>query len=404
MALFKYKAIDSQGKQKEGVIDAANMELAIVALQRRGFTIVDINSAEKKTLSEMLNLSIFERIPVKDIVVLSRQIATLFEAQISALRAFQLLAAESQNPALKKHLFKIADDIQAGSSIAEALAKHPKLFNDFYVSMVKAGEESGRLDETFLFLADYLDKTYEVTSKAKNALIYPAFIVFTFIAVMILMLVTVIPKLSAVLLESGQDVPLYTKAVIGVSSFLTKFFWLFAIIIVVAIIAVVRYAQTDAGKAALAKLKTTIPYIGTLYKYLYLSRIADSLSTTLKSGIRLVRGIEIAAAVVGDPNYEEVLKEMAKEVTAGKNLSELMRRYPDLFPGIMVAMVKIGEESGDMGHMLDTMAKFYRREVTGAVDTLVSMIEPLMIVMLAVGVGFLLASVLVPIYNISAGI
>ena len=404
MALFKYKAIDSQGKQKEGVIDAANMELAIVALQRRGFTIVDINPADKKPLSELLNLSIFERIPIKDVVVLSRQIATLFEAQISALRAFQLLAAESQNPALKRHLFEIADDIQSGSSIAEALSKHPKLFNDFYVSMVKAGEESGRLDETFLFLADYLDKTYEVTSKAKNALIYPAFIVFTFIAVMILMLVTVIPKLSSVLLESGQDVPLYTKLVIGASSFLTKFFWLFAIMIVAAIIAVVRYAQTEAGKAALAKLKTSIPYIGTLYKYLYLSRIADSLSTTLKSGIRLVRGIEIAAAVVGDPNYEEVLKEMAKEVAAGKNISELMRRYPDLFPGIMIAMVKIGEESGDMGHMLDTMAKFYRREVMGAVDTLVSMIEPLMIVMLAVGVGFLLASVLVPIYNISAGI
>ena len=403
MAIFKYKAIDAQKNQKEGVIDAANMEIAISGLQRRGLTLLEINPADKKNIFER-EFSILNRVKVKDIVVMSRQITTLFEAQISALRAFRLLAAEAENPTLRKHLTEVADDLQSGTTISAALAKHPKLFSPFYVSMVKAGEESGRLDEVFAFLADYLDKTYEVTSKAKNALIYPAFIVMTFFGVMILMLTTVIPKLAAVLIESGQEVPLYTKIVIGLSTFLSKFFWLFAIMVVVAIIVMYKYFQTHSGRAALSKAKVSVPYIGTLYKYLYLSRIADSLSTTLRSGIRLVRGIEISASVVGDPNYERILKEISKEVLSGRNLSELMRQYEDKFPGIMIAMVKIGEESGDMGNMLNVMAKFYRREVSGAVDTLVSMIEPLMIVMLAVGVGFLLASVLVPIYNISGGV
>jgi len=403
MALFKYKALDQNKTKKDGVIDAANMEIAINALQRRGLVLLKITPADKRSLFEM-NIDFFDRVTIKDIVVMSRQITTLFEAQISALRAFRLIAEETDKPVLRKHLTEIANDLQSGTTISQALAKHPKLFSPFYISMVKAGEESGRLDEVFEFLADYLDKTYEITSKAKNALIYPAFIIMTFVGVMLLMLMTVIPKLAAVLIESGQDVPLYTKIVIGLSVFLTKFFWLFAIIIIVSVIVIFKYFQTENGKALMSKLKISVPYIGTLYKYLYLSRIADSLSTTLRSGIRLVRGVEISSAVVGDPEYSRIMKDVSKEVLAGKNLSELLRNYPEQFPGIMIAMIKIGEESGDMGHMLDVMAKFYRREVSGAVDTLVSMIEPLMIVMLAVGVGFLLASVLVPIYNISGGI
>ncbi len=403
MALFKYKAVTENGIQKEGTIDAANMELAISALQRRGLTLLEIYPAEEKGLLNF-EIKIFERVKPKEIVVLSRQISTLFEAQISALNAFKLLAAEAENPALQRHLMEIADDIQAGSTISEALSKHPKLFSRFYVAMVRSGEESGRLDEVFAFLADYLDQTYAVTSKAKNAMVYPAFIIFTFVAVMVLMLTKVIPKLAAVLTESGQELPIYTKIVINMSNFLTDYFWLLLIVGVVAAVAVYKYAQTPEGAEKLAQLKMSIPYLGTLYKYLYLSRIADSLSTTLKSGIRLVRGLEISADVVGDPVYERILRQAAADVKAGKHLSEILRDYPDKFPGIMLAMMRVGEESGDMSKMLDVMAKFYRREVTGAVDTLVSMIEPLMIVMLALGVGFLLAAVLIPIYNISGAV
>ncbi len=403
MALFKYKAIAQNGIQKEGTIDAANMELAIAAIQRRGLTLVDIQSAEKKDLLHM-EFKFFERVKMKEIVVLSRQISTLFEAQISAVNAFKLLASEAENPLLQKYLIEISDDIQAGSTIAEALSKHPKLFSKFYVAMVRSGEESGRLDEVFLFLADYLDQTYAVTSKAKNALIYPAFIVFTFISVMVLMLTTVIPKLADVLVESGQEIPIYTAAIINLSNFLVDYFWFIGIVVVLSVVALVRYARTPEGNDKIARARMAIPYIGTLYKFLYLSRVADSLSTTLRSGIRLVRGLEISSDVVGDPVYSKILKEAAAEVQTGKSVSETLRKYPEQFPGIMIAMIKVGEESGDMSKMLDVMAKFYRREVTGAVDTLVSMIEPLMIVMLALGVGVLLMSVLVPIYNISGAV
>ncbi len=403
MALFKYKAVTNTGVTKEGTIDAANMELAVAAIQRRGLTLIDIQDAGKKDLLH-IEFNFLQRVKMKEVVVLSRQISTLFEAQISAVNAFKLLATESENPLLQEKLMKIADDIQAGSTIADALTKHPKLFSKFYVAMVRSGEESGRLDEVFLFLADYLDQTYAVTSKAKNALIYPAFIIFTFVSVMVLMLTTVIPKLADIILESGQEIPVYTAAVINLSNFLVTYWWLAIILIVIMSVALVKYSQTPDGKDKLARAKMAFPYLGTLYKFLYLSRVADSLSTTLHSGIRLVRGLEISADVVGDPVFKKILLETASEVQTGKSVSETLRKYPEQFPGIMIAMIKVGEESGDMGKMLDVMAKFYRREVTGAVDTLVSMIEPLMIVMLAVGVGVLLAAVLVPIYNISGAV
>ncbi len=402
MAVFEYKAVDQSGAIREGTIDAVNESIAISSLQRRGLTLQAIHEQGTGSLLNK-NLTIFERVKSKDIVMLARQIATLFEAQVSALRIFRLLSAESENPVLRARLTDVANDLQSGSNISDALAKHPKIFSKFFVSMVRTGEETGKLDKTFEYLADYIDRTYEVTAKAKNALIYPAFVIMTFIAVMILMLTTVIPRLSEILLETGQDIPVYTKIVLGLSSFLTNYFLLVIAGVAIGGFMLYRYYTTEEGKVRLSALRMSIPYVGSLYQKLFLSRLADNLSTMLASGIQMVRAVEITADVVDDAVYGEVLKKAALEIQGGRPASEVFDKYPE-FPGIIVAMMRIGEETGELGKILNTMAKFYRREVQNAVDTLVSMIEPLMIVTLAIGVGVLLASVLVPIYNISAGL
>lgn len=402
MSLFLYKAVDQQGRAREGTIEAVSQEVAVTAIQRRGLIVSSVEPAEQDSFLEK-NIGFFEKISNKDVVILSRQITTLFDAQISALRAFRLLAAETISPALQSRLAEIANDLQSGSSIAVAMQKHPKVFSPFYVAMVRTGEETGRLSETFSFLADYLDRNYEVATKARNALIYPAFVIFTFFAVMVLMLTTVIPRLSDILLESGQDIPVYTRVVIALGQFFSQYLWLLGIGLVIAIVVGVRYFQTDAGKDYIARIRLSVPYVGDLYQKVFLARIADSLSTTLKSGIQLVRGLEISSEVVGDPVYQAVLAEVAKDIQSGAPASDAFSKH-EQFPGIMIAMVKVGEETGDLGNMLGTMAAFYRREVSNAVDTLVSLIEPLMIVMLGLGVGLLLASVLIPIYNISAGL
>lgn len=399
--LFNYEAVDQTGAKKNGSIEAVNVDVAIASLQRRGLILTTIHGADEGGLLSK-DIALFDHVGMKDVVILSRQLSTLFEAQVSALRVFRLLGAETENRTLAKTLTAVADDIQAGAPISGALAKHPKIFSDFYVSMVKAGEESGKLDETFSYLADYLDRTYELSSKVKGALIYPAFVVVTFITVMILMFTMVIPKISGILTDSGVQLPIYTQVIMGISNFLVSYGFVLLAVLVVAGFLLVRFIRTPAGRMAYDQFKLRIPYVSSLFRKLYLSRLADNMNTMLASGIPMVRALELTSTVINNRVYQTLLTEAMESVKGGKTLSESLSAYPDQVPGIMVQMTKVGEETGEVGPILKTLAHFYSREVATAVDSLVSLIEPLMIVLLGGGVAVLLASVLIPIYNIAA--
>lgn len=397
--LFDYKAIDSQGQAKEGTVDAPTVDIAISSLQGRGYIISSIK--EQQHRSFVAKIPFLNRVSNKDIVIVSRQMATLFEAQVSALRIFKLLAAQVENATLRKALGQVADDIQEGSSISKALEKHPKIFSEFYVNMVRSGEESGKLDQTFAYLADYLDRSYEVTSKAKHALIYPAFVIITFIGVMVLMFTVIIPKIAPILEESGQELPIYTKIVLGFSGFFVDYGIYFGIALIIAIFMFKRFIDTKQGKKAFDEFRLSVPYVGDLYKKLYLSRIADNMNTMVLSGISMVKAIETTSAVVGNDIYKDILDRSLEAVKAGSALSSAFAQFPQI-PSIMTQMIKVGEETGELGNILKTLAKFYQREVVAAVDTLVDLIEPVMVVALGLGVGILLASVLMPIYNLAS--
>lgn len=400
--LFNYEAVDQTGAKKAGSIDAINVDIAISSLQRRGMVVTNIVEADSGGGLFSKNISFFDRVSTKDVVILSRQLSTLFEAQVSALRIFRLLSAETENAFLGRKLTEIADDIQGGSSISTALSKHPKVFSGFYVSMVKAGEESGKLDETFLYLADYMDRSYELSSKVKGALVYPAFIIVTFITVMILMFTMVIPKISTILTDSGAEIPIYTKIIMGISNFLVSYGFVLLAGLVVGAFFLVKYIRTPVGKYSYDKLKLTVPYISTLFRKLYLARLSDNLSTMLSSGIAMVRALELTSNVINNEVYKNVLDQAVDAVKGGKTLSESLSVDPNIIPGIMTQMMKVGEESGELGNILKTVAKFYTREVTTAIDSIVSLIEPAMIILLGGGVAVLLAAVLIPIYNIAS--
>lgn len=400
--LFTYRALDRDGHERAGTVEALNQDQAVATLQRRSLIVSAIEPAVKQSLLTK-EFGIFKHVSNKEVVILSRQIATLFEAQVSALRIFRLLAVEVDNKYLAQILTEVADDLQGGAPISKAMERHPKVFSNFYTNMVHAGEESGKLSETFGYLADYLDRTYEVQSKAQNALIYPAFVIGVFVIVMTLMLTMVIPRISAILTESGQDIPIYTKIVIGVSDFLVNYGFFILIAIVIGAVFAYRSLETPAGRLFFDSFKLDIPYLGDLYQKLYLSRIADNFATMLVSGVPVVEAVEITASVVGSATYERVLHETGEAVKGGSSISDAFGQHPEI-PGIMSAMIRVGEETGELGNILNTLAKFYRREVTTAVDTLVDLIEPMMIVLLGLGVGTLLASVLIPIYNLAGSI
>lgn len=400
--LFKYEAITNTGDKKNGTVDAATKDLAIAAIQRRGLIVSSISeNKDRKSWSE---ISFFgSSIKMKDIVMMSRQIATLFEAQVSALKAFTLLATNTENKALVKILNVVADDIQAGSTISTALSKHPEVFSPFYVNMVKSGEESGKLNQTFNYLADYLDRQYQLTNKTRNALIYPGFVIGIFVIVMIMMFTFIVPKLAEIIKESGQAVPFSTKIIMGISDILVNY-WIFILMGIAALfIYLIKLITSPAGKKYADHLKISLPIVRNIYLKLYLSRISDNMDTMISSGISILRAIELTSAVVGNSIFEEILKNVAEEVKAGSTLSEAFSRHPEI-PTIMVGMISVGEETGSLGNILRTLGHFYSREVNDAVDTLVGLIEPMMIVALGLGVGLLLASVLMPIYNIAGGI
>lgn len=400
--LFTYKGLDTDGHEREGTVEALSMDVAVSTLQRRGLVVSSIEPVNKKGIFST-DIAFFNTVSNREIVILSRQVATLFEAQVSALRIFRLLASEVDNKYLSEVMTQVADDLQGGSPISKALQRHPKAFSNFYVNMVRAGEEAGKLSETFGYLADYLDRTYEVQSNAQNALIYPAFVVATFVVVMTLMLTLVIPNVSKILIESGQEIPVYTKVVLAMSNALVNYGAIVLILLVIGGVFAYRSMQTPSGRLFFDKLKLGTPYLGDLFEKLYLSRIADNFSTMLAAGVPVVEAVEITGTVVGSATYELILKQVGEEVKGGLSISDALAKHSEI-PGIMIAMIKVGEETGELGNILNTLAKFYRREVTTAVDTLVDLIEPLMIVLLGLGVGILLAAVLIPIYNLAGSI
>ena len=405
MAEFKYEALDAQGKPAAGVVNAATQDAAIVALQRRGLTITSFTATSSGGLMATLNsISLWGGISNRDLVIISRQIATLFEAQVSALRVFRLLAEQAEKPYLRTVLTGISDDLQGGNSISKSLSKYPKVFNNLYVNMVRAGEESGKLDQTFLYLADYIDRSYELTSKARNALIYPSFILATFVGVMVLMLTVIIPKIGSILAENGQQLPIYTQIVLGLSGFLIDYGVFLLIAIIIGGFFIYRWAQTPIGHMSMSRLKLSVPYVGALYQKLYLTRIADNMHVMLSSGISAVRALEVTAEVVDNDVYRAILQDALENVKAGSSMSQTFARYHKDMPSILVQMLQVGEETGELGNILERLAKFYQREVNSAVDTLVSLIEPALIILLAIGVGFLLASILLPIYNSTANL
>ncbi|MCA9365953.1 type II secretion system F family protein [Candidatus Kaiserbacteria bacterium] len=401
--LFSYRAIDQNNAIREGTVEAVNIDAAIITVQKRGYTVVAIDPIDEKKSVLDLEINLFQGISTKEIVILSRQLATLFDAQVSALRVFRLLGAEMENQQLRSVLNSIADDLQAGSSISRALAAHPDVFSSFYVNMVRSGEESGSLDKSFLYLADYLDRTYQVVTKARNALIYPAFVIGVFILVMGLMLTLVIPRISQILTDSGQELPIYTKLVIGISNIVTNYIGIILVLLSLVGIGLWQFLKTEVGRRTFDELKISIPYIGDLYRKLYLTRICDNLSTMLSSGITMVQALEVTSEVVDNLVFKEIVSNTLIEVKGGRSFADAVAEYPEI-PGVLSQMAKVGEETGNLSEIMGTLAKFYNREVNNAVDTLIGLIEPLMIVMLGLGVGTLLASVLMPIYNLTGSI
>ncbi|OHA01203.1 MAG: hypothetical protein A3H71_02505 [Candidatus Sungbacteria bacterium RIFCSPLOWO2_02_FULL_48_13b] len=404
MATFQYNAKTREGEERKGTVDAPSLEAAIDALQRNNLIILGVDPVQEKTSffsGGKFNFGFFNRVSQKDVVILSRQLSTLFEAKVPVVQALKTLVTESSGVALKEAMVGVLDDVNGGSSLSAAMAKHPAVFSAFYINMVRSGEESGKLQEVFTYLADYLERSYALTSRARNAMIYPAFVFSSFIGVVVVMLVVVIPKLTSIFEETGQTVPLYTQVVISASNFLRVWGWLVLLLLFVVAYFLWRYSRTQEGKRIFHTLQLQIPIFGNLYRKIYLARMTDNLGTLITSGIPILRALQITSDVVGNMLYQEAILNAVTSVKDGNTIANALEESKEM-PALVVQMIRIGEEAGRLDFILRSIARFYQRDVDNLLENMVSLIEPALIIFLGIAVGGLVASVLVPLYNISS--
>ena len=398
--LFSYQARTHEGLARSGSIEAPSIDGAVQALQRQNLVVLSVRPTNPPTPFLMRIMGRFGKPKQRDIMLLSRQLSTLFEAKVPVVQTFRTLIGQSASGPMRAHLVEVLDDVQGGMSMSQAMGKHPALFSNFFVNMVRSGEESGKLDEVFSYLADYLERTYALVTKTRNALIYPAFILTAFFGVVILLLTVVIPKLTAIILEAGQDLPIYTRIVIGTSDFLRNYGVFLALLVLGSGFFLFRYIQTPEGKRAWSRTQLAIPIVGPLFQKFYLARLSDNLQTLITGGVPIVRALQITAEVVGNEIYKGIILESIEAVRAGSTIADAFDRHVEI-PPLLTQMMRIGEETGKLDQLLKSIARFYSREVESLVDNLVALIEPVLIVILGLGIGLIVASVLLPIYNLT---
>lgn len=378
-----------------GVIDAASESLALDALRRYDLIVVSLEP-QKATM----RLALFQRVTLKDLAVMSRQFSAMMEAKVDLPTIFKTLSQQTTNPILKDVLSEILSDIQGGLSLSQALGKHTDIFSEFYLNMVRSGEVGGRLEETMVYLADYLESEDNLVSKVKNAFIYPIFILIVFVAAVVLILTMVVPSLKTVFEESNAQLPWVTTFLLSSGDFLLAWGWLVVAVFVFLGVFLYRYIHTEEGGAILDSVRLRIPIIGEMYKKFFIARFADSTSVLIRGGIPVIQAFEISAYVVSNYVYRIALRDVAEGLKRGESVSELLAARPDIFPPLVSQMVSIGERTGRVDDLLSRVAKFYNQEVSGIVGSLTELIQPILMLVLGLLIGGLMAAILMPIYSL----
>jgi len=400
MPFFEYQAIDNKKKEKvKAEVEAVDKEVAFHLIDQKNLTL--INLREKKKKSGLLSVSFLNRVTAKNLVVFSRQFAVMLKATVPVVRALRILVKQTSNPKLKVVLSEVADEVDGGMRLSQALARHPKIFSDFFVAMIKSGETSGRLDEVLEYLADQQEKDYDLMSKIKGAMIYPAFIICGLIAVGIIMMVVVVPKLTAILQETGGELPLSTKILIATSNFLSHYWWLLIVLIVVVVGGLKYLTKTPTGKKYWDWLIIRLPIFGKLLQRIYLVRFSRSLFTLSSGGLPLVESLKITSEVVGNRAYRNIIDQTVKEVEEGNPIASVFIRAKEI-PVMVSYMIGVGEQTGHLDIVLEKLSNFYSREIDNLVANLVSLIEPLIMVVLGVAVGIMVAAIIMPMYNLAS--
>lgn len=396
---FSYKAKDQLNEILEGNIEAPDETAAVDILHSKGYIILSLAPLKKDVFRSDLT-EVISKPNTNDIVIFTRQLSTLVDADMPIVEGLRTLARQVEKPTFRKIITEISEAVEAGSSLSNALSKYPKLFSSFYIKLAQSGEVTGKLHESLLYLADYLERSQSINSKIRGALAYPAFVLFSLLIVTLIMVIYVLPQLLAIFEEAGvEDLPLTTRMLILTTNFVNNYLYYLMAGLFVLVYSGWTYIRTSAGKAWLDNAKIKFPSLGMVIRNLYLARIAESLSTLIKAGIPILDGIRITSDLVGNENYKKIMLAAEENVRGGGTMSEIFNKYEEM-PQLFTSMVAIGERTGKLDFMLGHISKFYKSESDTTIDSISQLIEPILVLILGFGVAVLVSSILLPIYNL----
>lgn len=400
MAVFTYTASDAAGNKRSGTVDARTRDLAVNLIKSQGLYVIDL-AEKRQTFLEQLGF--FTKIPQSEVVAFTRQFSTMISAGLPISRALDVLANQASHKGMQKIIVEVLRDIEGGSSLSMALSRHPHSFPPTYQALVRAGEASGKLDEILKRLANTMEKQRELNSKFKSAMIYPGIVFAAMIGVFVLMMVFVIPKLASMYKSMNVDLPAMTQAMISVSDFFVNNIWLMAILGVAGFFGARAFLKTESGKEVVSNILFNIPIFGKINKQKEVTDFTRTLSLLIASAIPIVEALNIVAGVMRNKDFRNAAFESAVAVEKGNALSEYVKSNK-VFPPLLGQMVSVGEETGQLDDVLDRVANYLESEVDHSVKGLSSALEPVILLMLGGMVGFLIVSIITPIYKITSSI
>jgi type IV pilus assembly protein PilC len=395
MPSYEWKGRDRDGNPQTGVLIGDSKDAVIAALRRQQIVVTTVKEKGKEIALPKFGGGIKS----KDIAVFTRQFSVMIDAGLPLVQCLDILGQQQDNKAFQKVILQIRQDVEAGSSLAEAMRKHPQAFDDLYVNMVAAGEAGGILDTILQRLAAYIEKAVKLKSQVRSALVYPVAVVTIAIIVVYIILWKVIPVFATLFEGLGTQLPFLTQVIVNVSRFIGNFWWLIILVVIGIIFALRQYYQTEAGRYQIDKIMLRMPVIGALLRKIAVARFCRTLATLLSSGVAILESLDITARTAGNAVLEESIMQVRKEVEEGKTLAEPLART-EQFPPMVCQMIGVGEQTGAMDTMLSKIADFYEDEVDAAIEGMMALLEPVMIAFLGVVIGVIVVAMYLPMFSL----
>lgn len=393
---FTYKAKNKKGEEQKGEITAENQEMAVAKLSKLELYVTDISGVK----NDFFKSGFFKKkVSLKDKIIFTKEMAIMTRGGLSLIESLDSLKQQAENPEFKKVIGVTIEDVRGGMSLSKAFAKHPEVFSELYIAIVSSGERSGKLDDVLERLAEQLQKDYDLITKVKSAITYPIVIVTALFGTVILMLVFVVPKMKSIFDGMGVALPLPTRILLAMSGFVVNQWYVVLAVIIVLIILIRLWAKTQKGAFNIDKFKISVPIFGSITKKIYLARFARTTATLINSGLPMLDVIETDKTVVGNKFYLPIFNQISKDVESGIPLSAGIKKHK-IFPVMISQMISVGEKSGKIDEILIQLADFYDKEVEASTASMASLIEPILIIIIGVGIGLAIISVIMPIYSL----